>query len=179
MKHGSENLVEQFLIEPKGEKSSTDEKTALQSQLYIAAFWGLLDTVKNLLAAGFNAVLQHCGIVPEAVYMAFDFKQLSLPRSRHQLRKSSDRLDSSSCGDVQRTRPSGHASTAARYEYTAAKDELTAGGYGYSPALQQSVNQLHNERQEEGQSIFHKKREIEQNLIDSNTCCMFSRERHY
>jgi len=52
MKHGSEDLVEKFLSEPDGEKSSTDERAALQSQLYIAAFWGLLDTVKNLLAAG-------------------------------------------------------------------------------------------------------------------------------
>jgi len=52
MKHGSEDLVEKFLSEPGGEKAVTDEQTALQSQLYIAAFWGLLDTVKNLLAAG-------------------------------------------------------------------------------------------------------------------------------
>jgi len=52
MKHGSEDLVEKFLTEPDGEKAATDEQTALQSQLYIAAFWGLLDTVKNLLAAG-------------------------------------------------------------------------------------------------------------------------------
>ena len=61
MKHGTEDLVEKFLSEPDGEKAETDEHTALQSQLYIAAFWGLLDTVKNLLAAGI--IISDIGIV--------------------------------------------------------------------------------------------------------------------
>ena len=56
MKHGSDDLVEKFLSDADAEKTApeqkTPEQTALQSQLYIAAFWGLLDTVKNLLAAG-------------------------------------------------------------------------------------------------------------------------------
>ena len=59
MKHGSEDLVEKFLSEAEGGKAASEEQTAqqkeqtaLQSQLYIAAFWGLLDTVKNLIAAG-------------------------------------------------------------------------------------------------------------------------------
>eukprot|EP00111_Clytia_hemisphaerica_P021850 TCONS_00064239-protein len=56
-KKGNESLIQRFLTENL--QISGDEENKMQSQLYIASFWGFADVVKTLLENGADANAQN------------------------------------------------------------------------------------------------------------------------